>query len=459
MGSGWGMAAFLALCAGAGAQTVRITWIGQACFVVQAEGGPTVITDPPAANVGFPLPSTPAEVTFVTHNHGDHNNTAGVRGSPTVVDGRPVTARAEMTAAGLPFVLIPGFHDNTNGSTRGANTIIRWNQGGLRFAHFGDYGQDELSEAQLADLRDLDVAFLPAGGFFTIDAAKVAELVSRQLRPRVAILMHYRSPLGGPAQLATFPAVAAPFATAVNKPATVEIRRETLPASTEAWVFEVASDAAVVNAASFTAGAPVAPGALASVFGSFSGAQTAIAGSLPLPRLLGETEVRVAGTPVPLIYASPSQVNFQVPSGLGTSQSEVEVRAGGQRVGRASLTVIPRAPGLFVAANQDGRLNSASNPARRGQILVLYATGQGAVTPAVEDGVAAPAGPLAVTAQTPEVTVGARRAAVRFSGLAPGFVGLWQINIETPAEAPLGASVPVVVVHGGTSNVLPVAIQ
>ncbi|MCU1324814.1 MAG: Zn-dependent hydrolase of the beta-lactamase fold-like protein [Bryobacterales bacterium] len=64
----------------------------------------------------------------ISHNHTDHNFSQGVKGTFTLVDGRPVTARTEVTAAGLAFVQIPGFHDNTNGSARGPNTLVRWTQ-------------------------------------------------------------------------------------------------------------------------------------------------------------------------------------------------------------------------------------------------------------------------------------------------------------------------------------------
>src|SRR5262245_52520748 len=103
-----GVVVLFLLAAGAGAQTVRITWIGQACFYIQTEGGPTVVVDPPGANIGYALPTTPADAVTISHNHGDHNNSAGVAGTFTLVDGRPTTERSEMTAAGMPFVLVPG---------------------------------------------------------------------------------------------------------------------------------------------------------------------------------------------------------------------------------------------------------------------------------------------------------------------------------------------------------------
>ncbi len=117
-----------------------------------------------------------------------------------------------------------------------ANTIVRWTQAGLKMAHFGDLGQEQLTDAQLADLRDLDVIFVPAGGFFTVRSGAHGTVCVAQLRPRVAILMHYRTAIGGAAQTAGLPAVAAAFAAVepvVYKPSTVTITQVTLPAVTE----------------------------------------------------------------------------------------------------------------------------------------------------------------------------------------------------------------------------------
>ncbi len=138
---------------------------------------------------------------------------------------------------------------------------------------------------------------------------------------------------------------------------------------------------------------------------------------------------------------------------------DLEVRVGGQRAARASLTMIPTAPGIFGALNQDGRVNATSNPVRPGQVLQIFASGQGQVTPAVEAGAAAPAHPLSVTALFPEVFVGGRRAGGQFSGLAPGLVGVWQINAVVPADAPAGRSVPLVIILGLRSNTLPIVVE
>lgn len=448
----------LLFAAGLSAQGVRITFIGQSCFVIETgEGKPVVITDPPAASVGYALPAIEADVVTVSHNHTDHNNTAGVRGNFTIVDGRPATTRREMTAAGMNFLLLPGFHDNQNGAARGANTIIRWTQGGLSIAHLGDFGQDRLSEEQAAGLQQLDVLFVPAGGFFTIDAAAAARLID-ELKPKVAILMHYRTAFGGPTQLSLLPATTAPFPNIRYKPARVSLTRQTLPAGTEVWVMQPRSDAVAVNTAGYTPGAPLAPGSWASLFGQFPGVTAAEANEVPLPRRLGAAEVLVGGVAAPLYYVSPTQINFQVPVRQAAGQPLVEVRVNGQSVARAPLTVAPRAPALFGIANQDGKLNGPSTPARRGEIIQIFGAGQGVTTPEVMEGDPSPGSPFAVTGEAPQVYIQGRSAPVVFHGLTPGAVGLWQVNARVPEDAPLDPGVPVVVLLGLASNELPLAI-
>jgi len=443
----------LAVCAAA--QNVRVTFIGQSCFVIETlDRGPVVVTDPPPATYGYYLPTQPADVITVSHNHGDHNNTAGIAGTPAIVDGRVITGIKEATAAGMTFVLIPGYHDNRDGTLRGANAIIRWTQAGIRFAHLGDYGQDILFESQAAELKDLDVLFVPAGGYYTIDGAGAAALIAR-LKPRVAILMHYRTALGGPAQLVTFPTVVLPFGEFCYKPASAVVNRSALPQSTEVWLMEPAAQVVAVNAAGFSPGMPVAPGSLVALFGEFAGSQAVVASSVPLPRRLGETDVLFGGAAVPLLYVSPKQINFQLTGKAETGQALVEVRVAGQRVARGSVTVIPTAPGVFAAVGLDGRLNRV----RAGQVLTIYATGQGDVAPPVEDGAPAPARPPAVTPVRPDVFIGYKNAPVLFSGLAPGYIGLWQLDVAVPPDAPVGPAVPLILNQGITSNALLIAVE
>ena len=135
-----------------------------------------------------------------------------------------------------------------------------------------------------------------------------------------------------------------------------------------------------------------------------------------------------------------------------------EVRVGGQVVARNAVTVIPSAPGVFAVANQDGRVNAANLPAHTGEVLHLYATGQGVVTPAIDDGVAAPAQPLSTSSNFPNVFLGDRQLAILYNGLAPGFAGVWQLDVAIPKDAPTGPAIVLSVVNGIAANPIPVAV-
>jgi uncharacterized protein (TIGR03437 family) len=433
------------------AQSVRVTWIGQSGFHIQSEGGPAVVSDPPSANFGFIFPTTPADVITISHTHGDHTGTAGVLGTPALVDGRNVTDRREVTAAGMTFTIIPGFHD-TMGATR--NALITWTQGGLRFVQGGDYGQAALTPEQLNDLRNIDVAFVAASTPTMLPPG--AKAFIDQLRPRVAILCHYRMPLGGSTATLPFKDITAPYPNIVYKPHFVTLTRDNLPTTTEVWVMQPTANAVIVNSASFGGGVPTAPGSLASIFGNFTNAQTASAQSFPLPTTLGNVEVVVSGRAAPLLYVSPTQINFQVSGRLEVpGQVLAEIKVAGATVARGQVTALNGGPGLFVATDLNYQpLNNT--PLKRGDAFIIFATGHGELTSPVEDGVPATA---IATKEKPRVTLGGVEAEVLYSGLTPGLAGLWQINAVVPATAPLGANVPLVVTQGLASNALSLMIQ
>lgn len=214
---------------------------------------------------------------------------------------------------------------------------------------------------------------------------------------------------------------------------------------------------AVVNGASFQARA-VAPGGLFSIFGSGLSAGTASAQSVPLPTTLAQTQVLVNGTPVPLVYASGTQINAQMPVGVPTGQPmTVTVTNSGQPSNSVALTVPTAAPGLFtngsqaIVQNPNGSLNSSSTPAHPGDVIVAYLTGCGAVnSSAWTTGAASPPEPSSVTSSY-SITVGNQAASVQYLGLTPGFVGLYQANLAVPSLAS-GTYPMVVTVAGNPSN-------
>ncbi len=167
---------------------MTISWLGQACVVIKSDSGTLIIDPYLPEKVGIPLPSLEAQILLISHAHQDHNNSAGVKGEPFVVN-----EPGEYDVSGFSIRAISSFHDDEQGKARGENLIFLINAGGFRIAHFGDFGQNALTPEQLDALAEVDVAFLPVGGFFTIDGQKAAKIVG-QLEPKVVIPMHYQIP-------------------------------------------------------------------------------------------------------------------------------------------------------------------------------------------------------------------------------------------------------------------------
>ena len=209
--------------------------------------------------------------------------------------------------------------------------------------------------------------------------------------------------------------------------------------------------AGVVHGATF---APqLAPGTLASVFGQNLAAGVTEFASLPLPEELSGVSVLVNGAPAPLLYISDPQINFQIPLDTAAGKALVEIITPLGRTGAVEVTISPQAPGIFLAdasgqgavlAAGTGRLTS-ERPAAPGEFLEVFATGLGAVRRDTETG-------LQVTTSVPEVTIGGIPAEVDFSGLAPGFAGLYQINVRVPAGAAAGQQTLSLTIDGIASN-------
>ncbi len=218
----------------------------------------------------------------------------------------------------------------------------------------------------------------------------------------------------------------------------------------------------VVNAASFASGAAVAPGSIISIFGTALGDLSA-APSVPLPTTLGGTCVLDNDVPLPLFFVSPGQINAQLPPTaiVGTTSNTLTVRS--LNSGRSSSGVAIRTqasnPGIFTVTDSAGRrvaaifnvadfsLVTQNNAPSRDQRVVLYATGLGATTPQVAAGVGPPSSPLAVTGPV-QVCIGRHPMVVEFSGLAPGLVGVYQLNLYVPGDRVQGDNLPVVLTMG-----------
>jgi len=211
----------------------------------------------------------------------------------------------------------------------------------------------------------------------------------------------------------------------------------------------------VANAASGDTSA-LAPGSIASVYGSGLATSIGIAGSFPVPSTLGGATASVNSEGAPLFYAAPNQVNLQVPFDASGTVS-VAIGIGGSAINAKGIPIHPTAPGIFLlgqgqaaALNQDYSVNGAANPAAAGSAIAVYATGLGAVNPPVATGAQASGTTLSRVTATVTATVGGQAATVLFAGLAPGYAGLYQVNLVVPQLSP--GSYPVVITAGGVAS-------
>jgi uncharacterized protein (TIGR03437 family) len=244
--------------------------------------------------------------------------------------------------------------------------------------------------------------------------------------------------------------------------------------------------ASLVNSATYQTGVPVGQGGLTTLFGNGITTDTATAAGAPWPTSLAQREIVINDDiKAPVYFMNSTQANFQLPQNapLGTDRIAVRVADTGELIAGGSLAVAGVSPGLFTASqdgkgqaaatNQDGRVNSSANAATKGSVITLYGTGQGQVSPPVSDGVAAPGSPLSSTVTVPTsdartcvtsqpsmcVAVGTSFGEIQYSGLAPGYIGLWQINVKIPQDAATGNVSIRVLINGAPSNTVTIAIR
>jgi uncharacterized protein (TIGR03437 family) len=223
--------------------------------------------------------------------------------------------------------------------------------------------------------------------------------------------------------------------------------------------------AGVVNGASFQAGA-VAPGEMVTIFGEQMGPAVIREAELTADRTgivtdLGSARVLFDGVAAPMIHTVAGQVTAIAPYALsGRMQTQIQVEYQGARSAAAAVRVVSASPALFTAdtsgkgqgavLNQDRSANSAGNPARVGEALLLFGTGFGLLSPALRDGALAPsAEPLPRVVLPVRVIIGGTPARVLYAGAAPGFAaGLEQINVLIEPGTPEGEAVPIEISAG-----------
>jgi uncharacterized protein (TIGR03437 family) len=228
----------------------------------------------------------------------------------------------------------------------------------------------------------------------------------------------------------------------------------------------VAFAGGVVNNGTFVGNQPLALGDITAVFGDqFTYGDPASASMLPLGTTLGSTQVMVNGVAAPVYYVSAGQINFQIPFEASTGDGTVQVVRNGQAGNTVYVNIASAAPsflllsgGYVIMTTPQGALTGISGaPVHANDVVVIYVIGMGPTSPAVASGTASP-NPPAVTPTT-QVCFGEHAAVTKppvcqtaqFAGLSPGFVGLYQVNVQIPTGLPTG-NVPIYFTVAGQSS-------
>ena len=245
---------------------------------------------------------------------------------------------------------------------------------------------------------------------------------------------------------------------------------------TGATLVPVVMSKAVVDGASAQAHADtLTPWEIVTIYGTNLASQTVTAPGSPVIQL-GSVQVTASGTPLPLFFVSPTQINAVVPSTLTVGQTvQLVVTANGVPSVPLPMTVVSERPGIFTqsatgsgpgAILDYGTANKpasyvvdANHPAHAGDIISIYCTGLGAVDPPVDASQPAPSSPLSQVTGQSSVIIGNSSAEVLFVGLAPGFSGLYQVNTIVPMNVPTGNVQVQVSVNNIPSNAVTLFVQ
>lgn len=162
-----------------------ITYLGHSSFKIKGRQA-SIVTDPyDSQMVGIKFSKIDADIVTISHHHADHDRADGVSAVKKVVDGP-----GEYEISGVSIIGLPSFHDNKKGADRGKNTIYVIEMDNLRLLHLGDLGHT-LNENQIKEIGDIDILFVPVGGFYTLGPKEAVEVL-KQIGPSIVIPMHYK---------------------------------------------------------------------------------------------------------------------------------------------------------------------------------------------------------------------------------------------------------------------------
>jgi L-ascorbate metabolism protein UlaG (beta-lactamase superfamily) len=170
---------------------MKIKWYGHSAFLITSDQGAKIMIDPYESGafggqLSYGKIKDQVDIVLTSHDHADHNYTKDLPGTPQIVKGS-----GPKTAKGISMKGISTYHDPSQGSERGANTIFTLKIDNIQLCHLGDLGH-LLSDKELAEIGPVDILLIPVGGFFTIDP-KEATRVAEQIKPKIVIPMHFKT--------------------------------------------------------------------------------------------------------------------------------------------------------------------------------------------------------------------------------------------------------------------------
>ena len=225
----------------------------------------------------------------------------------------------------------------------------------------------------------------------------------------------------------------------------------------------------LVNAADQTS--PVAPGGLITVLGNNLSPVNLATNEIPLPTALADSCLTVNGIPVPMLFVSSSQINAQLPFNVDGNATMV-LRTPGGISDNYLFSILPAAPSVFrtgtagpetglatILRAENSQIVTPTNPIHPGDTITIFATGLGRTSPNIDAGLPAPSNPTPAALIPPTVSLGGVQLSVTFAGLAPGQIGVYQINAVVPGRGvPEGMPVPLVIQQGGSETAIDVRV-
>ncbi|MDP2935623.1 MAG: MBL fold metallo-hydrolase [Dehalococcoidia bacterium] len=177
---------------GAPASTLR--WLGHSSFLLTTAKGTKILMDPIPKGYGYDGPPLEGvDAITITHEHGDHVNVSLAEGNPLVLRGLAGGdwVRIDQQVKEVLIHSVGTYHDGSQGNPRGKNAVFVFEVEGTKIVHLGDLGH-VLSKEQTSSIGPVDIALVPVGGFYTIDASQATQVVE-QLGSKVVIPMHFQT--------------------------------------------------------------------------------------------------------------------------------------------------------------------------------------------------------------------------------------------------------------------------